>query len=165
MDEENAAATNSLESSPRHGMHCDIRVVIVASILFLVLFFFATLCSAVDNARSRSMIWIVFSALHVVLPSLFLIAFYSLHCFLSALFVFHYFYLCLPEKFLFSLAGSLFVWSTILMITASVKTSNTEWADEREEHLMEALGGGFGMLSALYHFGMVKLLCRQKADE
>ena len=133
----------------------------MVSTLFLVLFVYAAVVNTNDGEGFRVM-WICFYALHAILSGLTIV--HRVGCSCAAL-----------GTLLPSVATFLVVWSTALMILASVQASRTDSGgpeeggdidgrDEKEEHIFEAAGAGLGLLSALFHLLVVKYLGEQKTS-
>mmetsp|Transcript_10289 Transcript_10289/g.15839 ORF Transcript_10289/g.15839 Transcript_10289/m.15839 type:complete len:209 (-) Transcript_10289:2562-3188(-) len=92
--------------------------------------------------------------------------FYGFHAALAAAFIVYRF-ICFPEKIVYGLAASMLVWSSILIVIASIKLSDTESGGskaggddsemtEREEIVFEVAGAAVGWGSAFWHAMMVR---------
>lgn len=122
------------------------------SILLFALFIYA---AVVQNNDSDAVVWYLFYALHAVLPATVI-----LHC-------------VFPAKVTYVLSAVMVLYSLVLIIISAVNLAGVKEGEKTQngqsslqEELAFELGGAcLGLISAVYHGGVVKCMQKRKAAE
>mmetsp|Transcript_14115 Transcript_14115/g.19834 ORF Transcript_14115/g.19834 Transcript_14115/m.19834 type:complete len:208 (+) Transcript_14115:136-759(+) len=150
------SSSPDVEKTPKQRGRCFPIFLFVVSSIFLALFVYSVIEQRDDKDGFRWMLFYGFSAA------------------LAAVYIVHRF-ICFPEKMVLGLSAAMLVWSSILIVIASIKLSNTpsggpeEGGDdsemtEREEIIFELAGAAVGWGSAFWHATMVRCCGVSKKD-
>lgn len=151
----NAEGVDSSSSPGRPArtfFHWRSIVFYTVSILLFALFIYA---AVVQNNDSDVVVWYFFYALHAVLPATVI-----LHC-------------VFPAKITYVLSAVMVIYSLVLIIISAVNLGGVKEGEQTQngqsslqEELAFELGGAcLGLISAVYHGGVVKCMQQRKAAE